>query len=55
VFSMGSDLSLYNESVFVGGLYQTGDRIGELGRVLEVQHSKVIEEEMTRRLQSDLK
>jgi hypothetical protein len=32
-----------------------GDRIWESGRVLEARHSKVVEEEMTRRLHSDLK
>jgi hypothetical protein len=34
---------------------ENGDRIGELGRVLEREQSKVIEEEMTRRLHSNLK
>jgi hypothetical protein len=33
----------------------TGDRFGELGRVLENWRSKVIEEGMTRRLHIDLK
>jgi hypothetical protein len=35
--------------------HETGDRFGELGRVLEGQQSKVIEEEIARRLHSDLK
>jgi hypothetical protein len=44
-------LWLYNESVFAAKrLDQTGVRTGELG-----QHSKVIEEELTRRFHSDLK
>jgi hypothetical protein len=34
---------------------ETEDRIGELGQVLESRQAKVIEEEMTRRLHSDLK
>jgi hypothetical protein len=34
---------------------ENGDRTGEFGRVLEGRHSKVIEQEMTRRLYSDLK
>jgi hypothetical protein len=34
---------------------ETGDRIGELDRVLESRQSEGIEEEMTRRFHSDLK
>jgi hypothetical protein len=50
---MVSDPRLYNESLFAA----TGsrDRIGELDRVLEGQQSKVIEQEMARKLKSDLK
>jgi hypothetical protein len=53
---------LYNGSLFVA-LSSTEsrttetrtDRIGELSRVLESRQSKVIEDEMIRRLHSDLK
>jgi hypothetical protein len=52
---------LYNESLFIA-LISTEtqprdwtDRIGELGRILECRQSKVIEEELMRRLHSDFK
>jgi hypothetical protein len=45
---MGSDPRIYNESLFVA--VSCRDRIGELGRVLERWQSKVIGEEMARRL-----
>jgi hypothetical protein len=37
------------------GIQQSRDRIGELSGVLEIRQSKVIEEEMARRLQGYLK
>jgi hypothetical protein len=37
------------------GIQQSRDRIGELGRILMSRQSKVIEEEITRKLHSDLK
>jgi hypothetical protein len=44
----------YNEGLLVFRSDWT-DRIGEFGRVLESRQSKVIEQEMGRRLHSDLK
>jgi hypothetical protein len=54
VFSMASDLRLYNTSLCLAlistksrtndlGIQQSRDRIGESGRVLESQKSKVTE------------
>jgi hypothetical protein len=63
VFSIWSAPRQYIGSLFVALIsteyrvknLKTGDRIGELGRVLEGRHSEVIEQEMTRRLHLDLK
>jgi hypothetical protein len=48
VFSTDSDPRLYKER-------GSRNRIGKLGQVLESRQSKAIEEEMARRLHSDLK
>jgi hypothetical protein len=58
VLSVTSDPSLYyNESVrsFVARLDQTGDRIRELGQVVEGWDSKMIGDKMIRKLHNDLK
>jgi hypothetical protein len=51
---MLSVLRLYNESLFVAR-FDYRINIGEVGRVLEGRVSKVIEQDMERRLHSDLK
>jgi hypothetical protein len=52
LISKGPDPRLCNESLFVAR--GSRDRIGELRRILESRQSNVIEEEMARRLHSDL-
>jgi hypothetical protein len=47
--------ALYSTTDWPTDRYWYRDRTGELGKVLEIRQSKVIEEEMTRKLHSDLK
>jgi hypothetical protein len=54
VFSVWSVQNLYNESLFVAKS-RLESWIEELGTVLDGRQSKIVEQEMARRLHSDLK